>query len=153
MSFLRGVWSRAFGPAGCRKLTPSVSRTVGSAKRRPNHLECVVELPFYILRQFWAFNLVYRRIYWRKSDIFEFLRGCNEKTKWDYSVFIHICELSLSATYIHLHPFQYIPSHTLLKQYTNYPTSTCGYGMTNLYTDLIFIRNILSNNATSTSHP
>ena len=52
----------------------------------------------------------------------------------------------------YIHPFQYIPCHTLLKQYTNYPTSTCGYGMTNLYTDLLFIRNILSNNATSTSH-
>ena len=53
---------------------------------------------------------------------------------------------------LHVHPFQYIPCHTLLKQYTDYPTLTCGYGMTNLYTDLLFIRNILSNNATSTSH-
>ena len=52
----------------------------------------------------------------------------------------------------YLHLFQYIPCHTLLTQYTDYPTLTCGYGMTNLYTDLLFIRNILSNNPTSTSH-
>ena len=41
--FYWGVFGRAFGPAGWRKLTPSSEIAVGSAKRRPNKKILILE--------------------------------------------------------------------------------------------------------------